>query len=91
MEKHITLVNPEAPKVMNREQLRKELARQGAPVMPDIGDLMRFEQGEMEFEEAVELFQSMIDSGVVWQLQGFYGRTAARLIQDGHCTQGEQL
>ena len=31
------------------------------------------------------LWQSLIDSGVVWKLQGFYGRTAQSLIEAGHC------
>ena len=36
-------------------------------------------------EEVIEAFQSLIDSGVVWQLQGFYGRSAAQLIEQGYC------
>lgn len=31
-------------------------------------------------------WQTLIDSGVVWQLQGFYGRTATGLINSGMCT-----
>lgn len=37
-------------------------------------------------ERYVEAFQSLIDSGVVWQLQGWYGRTARGLIDAGYCT-----
>jgi hypothetical protein len=33
----------------------------------------------------IENFQKMIDSGIVWQLQGFYSRTAKRLIEAGYC------
>lgn len=36
-------------------------------------------------EEVLEAFQQLIDTGVVWQLQGFYGRTAHRLIELGLC------
>jgi hypothetical protein len=53
--------------------------------MVDVAKIMAFEEGEMEFDEVVEFFQEMIDTGVVWQLQGFYGRTAMQLIEEGHC------
>lgn len=38
-----------------------------------------------EEEEIIAAFQSLIDSGVVWSLQGFYGRSAAALIESGEC------
>ena len=53
--------------------------------LPDVSKLMAFEDGELSDEEAIALFQELIDSGLVWQLQGFYGRTAARLIEAGLC------
>jgi hypothetical protein len=34
-------------------------------------------------EEYLEAWQYLVDTGVVWQLQGFYGRTAASLIEAG--------
>jgi len=37
-------------------------------------------------EEIIEAFQHLINTGAVWTLQGFYGRTAARLIDAGRCT-----
>lgn len=37
-------------------------------------------------EEMIAAWQSLIDSGLVWQLQGFYGRTARNLIDAGICT-----
>lgn len=48
--------------------------------------IMAFEQGEVDEDELVAGFQAMIDDGTVWQLQGIYGRTAARLIETGLCT-----
>lgn len=34
----------------------------------------------------LDAWQHLIDTGIVWQLQGWYGRTAARLIESGQCT-----
>ena len=39
-----------------------------------------------EDDEEVEAWQYLIDTGLAWQLQGWYGRTAQRLINDGYCT-----
>ena len=36
--------------------------------------------------EVLEAFQYLVDTGIVWQLQGFYGRTASDLIQRGLLT-----
>lgn len=49
--------------------------------------IMAYEGGELEDDDQViEGFQQMIDSGIVWSLQGSYGRAAASLIESGHCT-----
>lgn len=53
--------------------------------MPNLDFIIRFENGEADADEIISEFQKMIDSGVVWTLQGFYGRTAAALIEAGHC------
>lgn len=44
-----------------------------------------FDGEEHDEEEIIDAFQALIDSGVVWQLQGFYGRSAADLINAGLC------
>lgn len=53
-----------------------------------IDDLIAFESGELSEDQAIELFQRLIDDGSVWKLQGSYGRTAMELIQAGRCTLG---
>lgn len=37
-------------------------------------------------ELQIEAWQRLIDTGVVWQLQGSFGRQAAALIEAGICT-----
>ena len=45
------------------------------------------EGGEEDADEerVIEAWQHLIDTGVVWQLQGSFGRTAASLIEQGIC------
>ena len=35
--------------------------------------------------EIIEAWQYLIDTGLAWRLQGWFGRTAQRLIDDGVC------
>lgn len=37
-------------------------------------------------DEQIEAWQYLIDTGLAWQLQGSFGRTAAQLIEEGICT-----
>ena len=37
-------------------------------------------------DEVVAAWQHLIDTGLAWQLQGFYGRMARELIDHGVCT-----
>ena len=50
-----------------------------------LGDsLTRWEIGEMEDEkEIIELFQHLVDTGMVWELQGYYGRVAMAMLEEG--------
>ena len=34
-------------------------------------------------EAAIEAWQMLVDTGLAWQLQGWFGRTAAQLIERG--------
>lgn len=43
-----------------------------------------FIEAESE-EQVVEAWQHLIDTGLAWQLQGWFGRTAHALIEQGIC------
>ena len=43
-----------------------------------------FEEGSEE--EQIDAWQHLIDTGRAWRLQGFFGRTAQRLIDAGVCS-----
>lgn len=45
--------------------------------------IIEYEEGEMSDEEIRGFFQSLVDTGLAWQLQGHYGRTAAAMIEAG--------
>lgn len=38
-----------------------------------------------EYHAHIQAWQYLIDTGVVWRLQGWYGRNAQSLIDDGTC------
>jgi len=54
--------------------------------MDQVSQIMAYEMGELDEEGTIRLFQGLIDSGLAWQLQGIYGRTAKALIEAGICT-----
>ena len=47
--------------------------------------MISYECGTLCDTEAIKLFQELIDSGLVWKLQGHYGRTATHLVEAGIC------
>jgi len=51
-----------------------------------IGNIMAFESGELDHDEIIQLFQHLVDTGLVWRLQGCYGRQAMQLIASGEVT-----
>ncbi|MGW8630581.1 DUF7417 domain-containing protein [Streptomyces sp. NPDC055793] len=60
--------------------------------MKDIAiDLISFEQGELDQRETLELFATLVHSGMAWTLQGSYGRTAHWLIAEDWLTEGGEI
>ena len=46
-------------------------------------------EGDHDVDEKtwVLAWQHLIDTGLCWQLQGWYGRQAQRMIEDGKCNE----
>ena len=40
-------------------------------------------------EQYIAAWQHLIDTGLCWQLQGKFGRTAKAMIANGHCTEAK--
>lgn len=47
--------------------------------------IMEYEGEDLSSEKIINGFQHLIDSGMVWSLQGSYGRMAMGLIENGYC------
>jgi hypothetical protein len=50
-----------------------------------VDKIMDFEQGNLNEDELIDFFQELINTGIVWKLQGMYQRTAYALIEAGLC------
>jgi hypothetical protein len=50
---------------------------------PSVDKIMAYEAGELDYDQMVDLFQELVTTGLAWQLQGHYGRTAQQLIEAG--------
>jgi hypothetical protein len=49
-------------------------------------DIIAYENGELDQDETVAFFQRLVDTGLAWQLQGHYGRTAVAMYKAGLLT-----
>ena len=51
-------------------------------------DAMLIAEGAQEAdsdEQYIQAWQHLINTGLAWSLQGFFGRTASMMIQEGLC------
>ena len=53
---------------------------------PPVDLIIRYESGDLDEEETCDLFAALVKTGLAWQLQGHYGRTAVALIEAGYVT-----
>tara|TARA_R110002126_G_scaffold12065_1_gene52839 strand:- start:888 stop:1061 length:174 start_codon:yes stop_codon:yes gene_type:complete len=45
--------------------------------------IVSYEKGDLDQQQTIQLFQELLNSGLVWKLQGHYGRLAYQLIEAG--------
>lgn len=57
--------------------------RQSPKPMDDLDAILIAEGGAQCADEYIAAFQHLLDTGLVWQLQGWYGRTAKDLLDRG--------
>ena len=55
----------------------------------DVSQIIDYENGELDEQDEIAMFQDAINSGMAWTLQGSYGRQAMALIEAGRCMLGE--
>ena len=48
-----------------------------------VSQIIEYEGGNLSDEDTLELFQTLVDTGAAWKLQGHYGRTADALLSEG--------
>ena len=48
--------------------------------------IVAYEQGELDEQQTIQLFQELVDSGLIMKLQGHYQRLAAQLLEAGLIT-----
>lgn len=55
----------------------------------DTNKIIAYETDELSEIETIKMFQSAINSGMAWRLQGSYGREAMEYINAGLCLLGK--
>jgi hypothetical protein len=51
--------------------------------MNTLDAMINWENGDLDDDNTIELFQHLVDTGMAWTLQGVYGRTAQAMIDEG--------
>lgn len=67
----------------SKRLVKAAMKRPGKNRYDTAGAITDYEAGKLSHSETVELFQHLVDTGLVWQLQGSYGRTAVSLFETG--------
>lgn len=49
-------------------------------------NISAYENGRLDEEAAIKLFQHLVDTGQVWELDAKYGKTAVELSEAGSIT-----
>lgn len=57
--------------------------------MDQLDKIIAYEEGTLNEADTIDLFQELVNSGLVWFLQGHYGRTAHALLEAGLITAPE--
>jgi hypothetical protein len=57
--------------------------------MDQVDKIIAYEQSELDDDDTIALFQELLDSGLVFKLQGYYGRVAQQLIDGGYIARVE--
>lgn len=65
-------------------QALREILREAAFVCEDVIPA-RGETDEEKRENIIAAWQCLINTGLAWQLQGWFGRQAAQMIEEGLC------
>lgn len=68
---------------MTDDQTPPTLCEGSVPTVDLVGDIIAFENGDLDAADTLRLFQHLVDTGLAWTLQGAYGRYAADLLQAG--------
>jgi hypothetical protein len=64
-----------------------KLINLGDNIMMDTYQAVGLAEGFIEAdteEQVIEAWQTLVDTGMAWQLQGWFGRTARHLIEEGY-------
>jgi hypothetical protein len=73
--------------VLQEFAYRKNQAAKNESEIDEVGMIMAFEQGELDMDQVIVLFQRLVDTGLAWKLQGCYGRAAKALLDKGYIHQ----
>ncbi len=76
----------------DRNQVNNQQPEEATMYDPNnlINDIIAFEEGDIDDDRLLGMFQHLVDTGMAWKLQGFYGRTAIALIEAGHITRPDK-